>query len=310
MHKLKMLTVGSINMDIIASNILYDDEKSMTCVYDSYSLSSGGKGLNQASTIAKLACDSYIVGCVGDDRFGQIVLSSMEKAGVNTRYVRRLTTSPTGISLLGLEEDGRYRLSNIMAATNRITEEDVERALDEEAFDMIFMQFEMPQETVYKTYQLASKRNIPVILDAGPPRPWSLEPLTGIYMISPNATEAYAMTGILPIDEDTALAASRSIWEKVHPQYVILKMGSQGAYIYCDRVRELIPTFSDMKPLDTTGCGDIFTAVLGIKLIQGLEIRDAVRFANAAASIACTRLGGLSSIPTPEEVQLFLDSHP
>ena len=68
--------------------------------------------------------------------------------------------------------------------------------MDENEFDMVVMQLEMPLETVYQTYELAREKGIPVFLDAGPAMKIPLERLKGLFILSPNEAETEALTGI------------------------------------------------------------------------------------------------------------------
>jgi len=301
-----ILTVGSINMDAIARDLLFHDPQSRSTTYRSYSWKIGGKGLNQSCTIARLGGESDLVGCVGRDEQGRAVLQALRDNRVGTDHVRVTDEAPTGLSFLGVAEDGTYALSNSMGATGCLREEDVARALEQRHYDMVVMQFELPQEVMYRTYELARDRGIPTILDAGPPRQWSLDRLSGIFMITPNAAEALALSGVGPEDEATAREAARIIAEKSRAQYVLIKMGDKGAYLFTGGQGRMFPTFTSVRPVDSTGCGDVFTACVAIRTCLGCSMEKAVTYANAAASLACTKYGGLDSIPSPEEVEKFL----
>ena len=188
---------------------------------------------------------------------------------------------------------------------NHVTLEDVKRALEGGSFDMVVMQLEMPLETVYRTYELAREKGIPVFLDAGPAKSIPLERLKGLYILSPNEAETAAMTGIYPDTEEHARQAAQWLYEQAEPQYVILKLGSRGALLYDGKTAEMIPCFR-VKAVDSTAAGDTFGAALAIRLCKGDEIHDAIRFAHAAAGICVSRLGAQVSIPREEEVFEFL----
>ena len=58
-----------------------------------------------------------------------------------------------------------------------------------------------------------------------------------------------------------------------------------------------------MKAVDTTAAGDIFNGALAVALIEGRELLDAVRFANAAAALSVTKLGAQSSAPARAQIE-------
>ena len=200
---------------------------------------------------------------------------------------------------------GRYVSYCAMGGNDYVSGEDVRRALEGRSFDMVVMQLEMPLETVYRTYELAKEKNIPVFLDAGPAKSIPLERLRGLFILSPNEAETAAMTGIYPDTEEHAVQAAVWLYEQAQPQYVILKLGSRGALLYDGKKAELIPCFQ-VKAVDSTAAGDTFGAALAIRLCKGDEIHDAIRFAHAAAGICVSRLGAQVSIPREEEVYEFL----
>ena len=170
---------------------------------------------------------------------------------------------------------------------------------------MVLMQLEMPLETVFKTYEMASDRNIPVFLDAGPAMSIPLDRLKGIFIISPNEAETKALTGIDVCDEKSALEAAKYLYDQVNPQYVLLKLGARGALVYDGNTCEMMPTF-DVEVVDSTAAGDTFGAALAVRLCRGDSMRQAAMFANAAASICVSRRGAQPSIPRADEVEAFL----
>lgn len=309
MKKVSILVVGSINMDVIARDLLFDDIASQTDVYSTFEWKIGGKGLNLSCSVARLGGRVALVGRVGKDSFGAKIIDCLKNNAVEERYVFEDPEKPTGLSVLRLMERGEYRLTNVMGATSNVSVEDVRKAIDSFCPDFVMMPFELPEETVFGTVDICRERHISVIVDAGPPRPWDITRLNGIFMLSPNATETYALTGILPEDEITARKASEVLRQKTNARYILLKMGGRGAYIYCDEAKKLIPTFSGVTPIDSTGCGDAFTGSVALRLGMGYPIEKAIVYSHAVASIVCTRYGGFDAVPSVEETERFLNEN-
>jgi ribokinase len=84
-------------------------------------------------------------------------------------------------------------------------------------------------------------------------------------------------------------------------QTVIITLGAGGALVVSEAGHALVPGFK-VKPVDTTAAGDVFNGALAVALAEGMELRAAVRFANAAAAISVTRLGAQPSAPTRREI--------
>jgi ribokinase len=86
---------------------------------------------------------------------------------------------------------------------------------------------------------------------------------------------------------------------------VILTLGARGAYLAGAAGRQLVPGFK-VKAVDSTAAGDIFNGALSVALAEGRSLRDAVRFANAAAALSVTRRGAQPSAPSRTEIEKFL----
>ena len=306
MDRPSILVVGSMNMDLYVegANRIPKFGESIPCGH--YGYATGGKGSNQAIAASKQGADVTMVGRVGDDDYGRALQEALQREGICTDYVAVDKEHQTGLALMLLNEDGRYVSYCAMGGNDYVSGEDVRRALEGRSFDMVVMQLEMPLETVYRSYELAKEKNIPVFLDAGPAKSIPLERLKGLFILSPNEAETAAMTGIYPDTEEHAVQAAVWLYEQAQPQYVILKLGSRGALLYDGRKAELIPCFQ-VKAVDSTAAGDTFGAALAIRLCKGDEIHDAIRFAHAAAGICVSRLGAQVSIPKEEEVYEFLE---
>lgn len=305
MKKPKILVVGSMNMDLFVegANTIPKFGESILC--GNYGYATGGKGSNQAIAAALQGADVTMVGRLGDDTNGESLRKELKKARVHTEYIVTDPDRQTGLALMLLHEDGRYVSYVALGANGGICGSDVKAALDACQFDMVIMQLEMPLETVYQTYELAKERKIPVFLDAGPAMDIPLKRLEGLFILSPNEAETEALTGINPDTEEKAIQAAKMLYEEAKPEYVILKLGSRGAMLYDGSNTELIPCFK-VKAVDSTAAGDTFGAALAIRLCKGDDMRDAIRFAHAAAGICVSRMGAQVSIPREEEVAEFL----
>lgn len=306
MKRPNILVVGSINMDLFMEGATRLPKYGETIRCRHYGYASGGKGSNQAVAVAKQGADATFVGCVGQDDYGKKVMAALRESGVNTDYVMVDPETQTGFALMLIDDKtSRYVSYMTMGGNDKVSPDAVKKALDENEFDMVIMQLEIPLETVYRTYELAKEKGIPVFLDAGPAMNIPLERLKGIFIISPNEAETEALTGIRINTKENAIKAAKWLYEEAEPHYVILKMGEQGALLYDGKEAKFIECFK-VKTVDTTAAGDTFGAALAIHLCRGNKIEDAILYAHAAAGISVSRLGAQTSIPTEEEVDAFL----
>ena len=301
----KVLVVGSLNMDLTLYGAEKVTEFGELVPCSNYAYAPGGKGANQASASAKLGAQTALVGCVGDDRNGTLLLNALKGCNVSTEHIRISAAAQTGLAVICNNSAGQSRLYGIPGANMLLNTDRLVQILEQEQPDMILMQLEMPMQTAIETYQIAKAHGIPVFLDAGPATKMPLEKFRGILLISPNEAETYAITGIRVTDLETAQRAAAYIYQGAQPQYVLLKLGEHGAYLY-DGTRGTHYTALKIKAVDSTAAGDTFNAAVCFRLCQGADMAQSIAFANAAAAITVSRRGALSAIPTESEVAQFL----
>lgn len=305
----KILVVGSINKDIIFYKPHVNEfERNGCAVFETCAHFNGGKGGNQASAASRLGAKTWLVSAVGRDSDGQQVLKGLEDNGVHTEFIEQREDTQTGLSAIFIMPDSSYYGTNVLGANKEICPEMVENAMTQVDFDMVLMQLEMPLETVYRTYELAKERNIPVILDAGPAKSIPMDRLRGIFMVTPNEAETTALTGVVPQNMESFREAAEILMRKTDAKYILLKLGGMGAYLYDGKNEKMYPSFKTIC-IDSTGAGDSFTTAMMIQLCMGKSIDEAIIFGNAAGAICVSRKGGQESIPTMEEIQAFIEEN-
>jgi ribokinase len=300
-----ILVVGSMNMDLNVYGVPKIPKFGESIACSSYAYATGGKGANQAYASALLGANVTMVGRVGNDSNGQAIESELKRVGIDTSFVVMDPDAQTGIAPIMVDDTGKYFSLIVLGANSHLSADDVMKAMALKDFDMVLMQLEMPLETVYRTYEMARAKNIPVLLDAGPAMNIPLDRLKGLYIISPNEAETEALTGISIDNEELALEAAKQLYKRAEPQYVILKMGSRGSYLYDGKEGKMFAPFK-VDAVDSTGAGDTFNASLAIKLCQGYPMETGIQYASVAAAICVSRNGAQVSIPVADEVEEFL----
>lgn len=303
--KPRIIVAGSMNVDLFMYGLGRIPDWGESAVAGEYGYAMGGKGANQAFAIARQGAECCMVGRVGDDDNGRSLLEALKNSGVHTEYVVVDSRLKTGISTMNIGDDGRYFSIGVPGANTAMRFEDLEAAMRDHTCDMIAMQLEMPREMARRICDLGRRTGMPVFLDAGPAMAFPLDELRGAFIISPNEAETRALTGIDPDSPSRMAEAAGAIYRGARPKYVLLKLGERGAYLYDGARGELIPGFS-VQTVDTAAAGDTFGAAFCVQYCLGRPIRDAIRYAHAAAAICVTRRGGLPSVPTALETEAFL----
>ncbi len=301
----RVAVVGSFNMDLAVRTPRIPLRGENLLAY-SLRIGLGGKGANPAVGLARMGVEAFLVGCVGADDFGRRAVEALAQEGVHTETMAILPDAATGVALIMVDDGGENTILVVNGANDRLTPEQVRRALDPLWGDLnaVLVNFEVPEGAVAEAVRLALAHSVPVIVDAGPPRHYSPETWRGATILTPNEIEAETLLGYPIADEASARRAARDLLE-TGPGAVVLKLGAQGALLATPEECTLIPPFK-VEVVDTTGAGDAFAAGLVVALIEGKPLREAVRFANAAGALAVTQMGTMNAMPTRAEVERLL----
>jgi ribokinase len=303
-----IVVVGSINLDLVvgADRIPQIGE---TVIGKTFNTFYGGKGANQAVAVAKLGYPVSMVGNVGSDSFGAQLRNGLRSAGVDTAYVNTVE-GPSGVALITTGSLGENSIVVVPAANGHLTPELLEKAatiLQRAGF--LLAQLEIPLETVEYLAKFAERCSIPLMLDPAPARELPTSLLRRLSWITPNETETQELlkTNIENGDQDCNAAAERLL--DLGVQNVLLKLGSRGCLIaQAILAKERIPAFA-VDAVDTTAAGDAFNAGFAVGLMRDCTVAHSAVFASAVAAISVTRPGAQPSMPTGDEVDLFLEQH-
>lgn len=302
-----ILIISSANMDFVMPLSSLPTRGQTIIETGAYHYVPGGKGANSAVAVARLGGHCTFCAKLGCDDNGDALAALYEREGIDCRALCRSKDTPTGLAAILVEADGANRIVVYPGANMTLTEEDIDRALDTRP-DALYLQLEISHAAVLYAAREAAARSIPVFLDAGPAdATFALEQLPPLVLLSPNETEAEIFTGIAPDNEEACLACAKALSKRVHAQYIVLKLGGRGAYLY-DTAKDkgsLLPALP-AKAVDTTAAGDAFTAALTLSYLQTGDMEKAVCYGNAVGALTVSRAGASSSIPTKDEVEIFL----
>jgi len=300
---LKCAVIGSVNMDMVVRVDKFP-KPGETRTGDSFAVVPGGKGANQAVALGRLGGDVAMAGCIGYDASGDSYLDNFAKNNVKVEAVSRVPGCTTGTAVIEVERAGENHIIVVPGANNECGLTWLDRALDLLADrDMFLFQLEIPHETVWNAIIRLHKMGKTVILDPAPAVHLPDEVLACVDYITPNETELCIITSELPDDADMQQRMEYLKGKGVGT--VIAKTGADGAYALTDNGYVRAPGFR-VTPVDTTAAGDTFNAGLARALSDGMEIADALRFANAAAAISVTAAGAQGGMPTMEMVNDFM----
>lgn len=249
----------------------------------------GGKGVNQAVAAARMGGEANIVCCVGEDHSGNEFVDFLRSEGLGTEHVRRAVDVSTGQANIAVAEDGSNMITAYPGANFRLTAVDVPASFIEPT-DIVLTQLEVPDGAV-----LAAAACGKVIFNPAPYRPVPPGLLASCWIVTPNETEAHAMTGIFPDTTAACRACCNALLDQ-GCQNVVLTLGARGTYWKSRIAEEHFPA-PEVRAVDTTAAGDVFNGALAAGLAGCMDLPAAVHLAVRAAAISTTRPGAADSAP-------------
>ncbi len=309
-RKPRIFVVGSFVMDVIATTERIPPS-GQTVYGKEFHMAPGGKGANQALQCARLGADVTMMGCVGDDLFGEMLLETPRAAGVDVSrvVVHKGVTSGVGhVTLEVTELTAQNRIVVIPGANRTLTVDEVAWVKDEiGTYDMVLLQLEVPLEVNRAVARWAKEAGVPVMLNPAPATELDDELLSLVTYLTPNEQEASMETHLpLGTDEqglkkDDLQKIAAALWSKGVENVIITLGGSGSAVVGADSIR-YIPCVQMPHVADPTAAGDSFVGALSVGLSVGLTQDQALAFASHTAAITVSRMGAMPSLPTLEEV--------
>lgn len=277
-----------------------------TLIGSVFSYGPGGKGSNQAVAAKRAGADVSMVTKIGNDPYGKLMLEFYKNEGINSDMVFVDKEKATGIALILVDENsGENTILVVPGACHNINDENVKEAecLIKES-DILMVQMEVNMDATYNAMKFAHDNGVRIIMNPAPAQKIDDEYYKMISYLTPNETEAEILTGIKTNNMENIRLAADWLYEK-GVENVIITLGSDGVYIKNKDLSLIVPSFK-VKAVDTTGAGDSFNGCLAVALLDGLNIVEAAKFANAGAALSVTRMGTAPSMAYREEIINFI----
>lgn len=301
-----IVVLGSLNADLV-QRVERVPRPGETLQGGNLETFGGGKGANQAFAAGRMGARTAMVGQVGDDSLGAMLLDSLRSAGVDTAAVGSADCSTGAATILVLPSGENLIVISAGANATLSPELAVTRLADLDGVGFLLCQLETPIETVERALAFAKQKGVTTILDPAPARTLSRDVLRHVDLLTPNETEALTLleaTGERIETVSQAKAAAKQLLG-LGVGTVVLKLGPLGCLVAGAGFCEAVAGF-EVEAVDTTAAGDTFNGALAVGLAEGKVLTEAARFANAAGALSTTRVGAQPSMPSREEVERFL----
>ena len=283
-----IVIVGSLNADLTVQTARFP-QPGETVSGGDLTVLPGGKGANQAVAAARLGGKVRMIGAVGDDSNGNLLLRSLTRAGVDTSQVEIKTGLPTGTAVILVDETGENIIVVSPGANGALSPADVTAGMFVGASG-VGLCLEIPVETVMRAAVMAKQAGATVLTNLSP------------YQAVPG--ELLDNTDILLVNEHEAAQLGEHRVART-----IITRGEAGATVIEDDSPPVdIPAIS-VETVDTTGCGDAFMGAVLQQLAAGASLVAAARYAAGVGAFAATRRGAQASYPDAARMNSFLAGH-
>lgn len=311
----RFLVIGRAGMDFYA-------EPPGTPVEEAHRFTAalGGSSANIAAGLTRQGMEAALLTCVSDDSVGLFALRELDRYGIDRRFVRAVGgEARNSLAVVATRNDDTQSvIYRNRAADFEMNVEDVERP-DYAGFGALVttgtvLAAEPSRTAAFRAFELARAAGLPVVFDIDyRPYSWaSAEEAGATYSRAAEASDIIVGNdeefGFLAGDHDKGLAAARALAEGTG-RIVVYKMGPEGAITFAEGSEMRTGVFK-VEALKPTGAGDAFMAGFLAALARGLPVPQAVRRGAATAAIVVTRVGCAPAMPTGEELDAFLATHP
>jgi len=275
-----------------------------------FKLGPGGKGSNQAVAAAKLGVETHFITRLGVDTFADMANDTWRQVGVKPAAIAT-PESYTGAAYIFVDDKtGDNAIIVAPGAAALISPSDIEANADLIRAASVFVtQLEQPIDAAVRALQIAREAGVTTVFNPAPAAELPDEIYALCDYVTPNETEAEALTGrrVESIEDARGAAAAR---RAKGARAAIITLGKRGALLQTQDQSVHVPAISAGPVVETTGAGDAFNGGFAVALARGYSPVEAVKFGCAVAGVSVTRAGTAPSMPSFEEAMALYKSQP
>lgn len=308
MQSTRIVVVGSLNADLVVRTARFP-QPGETLTGSELVVIPGGKGANQAVAAARLDGEVTMVGAVGADANGTLLLDSLSDAGVDVTRIARRDDTATGTAVITVDDAGENTIIVSPGANGTLTTARIGEAWNVlDGAGVLCLCLEVPLDTVLEAARRGASAGALVLLNLSPygEVPDELLAATGVLLV--NEHEAADLAGVDPAKSGWDAMAT-ALGERGIARAVVTT-GAAGSVVIDGEAEVTSVPSPKVDAVDTTGCGDAFMGSLALRLAAGDALVDAARFASTVGSFAATGAGAQASYPDQAQLAAFLEEHP
>jgi len=283
------IALGAHVLDVHAKYVEAIPEGQGGALIEEIRVSPAGAAGGTAITMAKLGARTVSVGAIGSDDLGDLIVTMLDRLGVETAHLARKPDVQTSATVLPIRPNGDRPALHVIGANASFTRDDVPWDLIEQADTLHLGGPEFMHELAPELLRFCKERGVwtsaDVLADGWPELLDMIAPaLEYVDWFLPNDDQAMKLTGTGDVE-----SAARALLERGIGGCAIT-CGARGSFIVTSDLSERVPAF-ETEIVDTTGCGDAFSAGFLRGLSVGRTPPDAARLGSACASLVAQGLG-------------------
>jgi sugar/nucleoside kinase (ribokinase family) len=302
MKKFDVIVVGELNVDLILNNLDTFPVIGKEILAHEMNLTLGSSSAIFASNLSTLGCKVAFIGMLGKDVFGDLVIQSLEKKGVDTSLIVRSEEVNTGATVVLNFGEDRAMVTHA-GAMERLIINDIKPEYLQQARHMHFASYFLQtglKEEVKELFKRAKDAGLTTSFDTqwDPKEEWDLnckEVLPFVDVFLPNEKELLLLTGHNTIEK--AIEHLKDCSNRL-----VIKQGSKGSLSYYNGQNLFVPSFLNQNVVDAIGAGDSFNAGFVYKFVQNSPLEVCQEFGNLIGAISTTAHGGTGAFSSKEQV--------
>lgn len=261
----------------------------------------GGSGHNVAVGLSKLGRKVGLIGKIGNDIFGNMIINSIKKSKIDAKYVKK-TNTITGASFVVIGESKERSILINRGANDFVDVRDINENYIKKFKWFVFTSVlgKKSIKALKKAVNIARKNKLKIVANPS------------ISMIKNKKSEINQLIGksdiiIMNEEEASQITRSKKINEmllglnKMGPSIVVITLGKRGVVAF-DGKKKYRQKAYRVKVIDTTGAGDCFTAGFLHSLMKNNDIKYALKFGVATAALNLKTYGAVKNFPSETKI--------
>lgn len=304
MEDKKLLVVGELNIDLIINQIHGFPQIGHEITAEEMDFTLGSSSAIMASNIAAMGTATFFCGKIGADRFGDFVLSELQKKNVETNFISKSSSHKTGITIVLNYEQDRANVTYCGAMEDLIIHDLPWNELNQFShfhLSNYFLQKGI-QPDILEIFKKAKAAGLTTSLDlqVDPEDRWDFnfrEVLPYVDIFFPNLSELLRLTGKHNL-ESAILAL------EPYMNTLAIKRGTEGSLLISGEERLEMPSFINQQFKDAIGAGDSFNAGFLHEFLKGSSWEVCLKNGNLMGSLNTTCAGGTTAFTSASEIEL------